>query len=120
MIASGPIRCQDGGARASAGFQTVAMHLRDDSPRMAFLFLGLVLVAAVLLVAGYGAPVGVGAIVGLLLGAIAAVAFIAMAARRNGATAWSGFHQLGEQAVAHDDERARSRPDPATASSRCG
>ena len=56
---------------------------------MAFLFLGLVLVA------GYGAPVGVGVLVGLLLGAMAAVAFVAMASRRNGATTWYGFTSAG-------------------------
>jgi hypothetical protein len=67
------------------------MHLRDGSPLYAYVLLGLVLLAADLLMAGYGAPVGVGVIVGLLLGAMAAVAFVALGARRS-SRSWSGYY----------------------------
>lgn len=51
-----------------------------------FVLLGLVLLAAALLIAGYGLAVGVGVIAGLALGLVAALAFLAMnqRARSNG------------------------------------
>jgi hypothetical protein len=59
----------------------------------AFFFLGLVLLASVLLIAGYGMAVGVGVIVGLVLGGAAVVAFVAMTPRSGSSVhlaAWSG------------------------------
>jgi hypothetical protein len=48
----------------------------------------LVLVAGGLLVAGYGAPVGLGVIVGVLLGAAAMIASLAMSPRTSGSGVW--------------------------------
>lgn len=50
----------------------------------AFLLLGLVVVAAALLTAGYGVPVGIGVIVGLLLGVAAILAFLGLSSRSGG------------------------------------
>jgi len=55
----------------------------------AFLLLGLVLLAAVLLIAGYGAAVGIGLIVGLLLGLAAILAFLAMRPRSGGGSSYA-------------------------------
>lgn len=49
-----------------------------------FLLLGLVLVAAALLIAGYGAAVGTGVIVGMLLGAAVILAFLGLNPRSGG------------------------------------
>lgn len=63
------------------------MNLVSRAP--SFLLLGLVLVAAALLIAGYGAPVGFGVIVGLLLGLAVILAFLAMRPRSIGRSSWS-------------------------------
>jgi hypothetical protein len=58
-----------------------------------FVLLGLVLLAAALLIAGYGLPVGVGVIAGLLLGLAVFLAFLAMNPRSRsyrGFGTWSG------------------------------
>ncbi len=52
------------------------MHLSSRAP--AFLLLGLIVLAAALLIAGYGVAVGVGVIAGMLLGLAAILAFLAM------------------------------------------
>jgi hypothetical protein len=58
------------------------MSVADRVP--AYLLLGLVLVASGLLLAGYGAPVAIGLITGLLLGGAVALAFLAMQTRQTG------------------------------------
>ena len=52
----------------------------------AFLLIGLVVLAAALLIAGYGAAVGVGVIAGMLLGLAAMLAFLAMRPQSSGAS----------------------------------
>lgn len=65
------------------------MHIVSRAP--AFLLLGLVVLAAALLIAGYGAAVGVGVIAGLLLGVAAILAFLAMRPQTSGgSTYWLG------------------------------
>ncbi len=58
----------------------------------ALLFLAIVLVAIVALLAGYGIPVGVGALVGLVLGAIAGVVGVLWLARGPGRSIHLGGH----------------------------
>jgi len=55
----------------------------------AFLLLGLVVVAAALLVAGYGVPVGIGVITDLLLGVALILAFVGLRPRASGSP-WFG------------------------------
>jgi hypothetical protein len=50
----------------------------------AFLLLGLVFVATALLIAGYGVPVGIGVVTGLLLGAAVILAFLGLSQRSPG------------------------------------
>jgi len=52
------------------------MHVASRAP--SFFLLGLVLVAAALLIAGYGAPVGIGVVAGLLLGGAVILAILGM------------------------------------------
>lgn len=60
----------------------------------AFLLLGLVVVAAALLIAGYGVPVGIGLIAGLLLGAAALLALLGLSPRSGRST---GIRSWGTQ-----------------------
>jgi hypothetical protein len=55
----------------------------------AFLLLGLIVLAAALLIAGYGVAVGVGVIAGMLLGLAAILAFLAMRPRTSGGSSYS-------------------------------
>lgn len=61
----------------------------------AFLLLGLVVVATALLIAGYGVPVGIGAIAGLLLGGTAVLAFLGLQSRSSGGTATTWLSRGG-------------------------
>jgi len=61
-----------------------------------FVLLGVVLLAAALLIAGYGPAVGVGVIVGLLLGLAVFLAFLAMNPRSRN----SGFGTWGARSAA--------------------
>jgi len=58
------------------------MHLAPRLP--AYLLLGLVVVATILLIAGYGVPVGIGALAGLLLGLAAIIGFLGLGQRSGG------------------------------------
>ena len=71
----------------------------------ALFFLAVVLVAIVALLAGYGVPVGVGALVGLALGAIAGVIGVLWLARGPGRSiqlggySWSSYDTTGAPSV---------------------
>jgi hypothetical protein len=54
----------------------LAVSISSRTPT--FVLLGVVLIAAVLLIAGYGPAVGVGVMVGLILGLVVVLAFLAM------------------------------------------
>jgi hypothetical protein len=73
----------------SAGRILPSMSVTSRVP--AFLLLGLVLVAAALLIAGYGVPVGIGVIAGLLLGGAVSLAFVGLSPRsgHGGMFMWS-------------------------------
>ncbi len=87
------------------------MHVVSRAP--AFVLLGLVLVAAVLLMAGYGVPVGLGVIVGMLLGLAQILAFLAMRPHTSGgATYWmsdSGSPKQSDQALLQRHHRESMR-----------
>lgn len=69
----------------------------------AFLLLGLVVVAAALLIAGYGVPVGVGVIAGLLLGTAVILAFLGLSPRSGGGV---GFGTWGtRRGAAHPPDQ---------------
>lgn len=55
----------------------------------AFALLGLVVLAAALLVAGYGAAVGIGVLAGMLLGLGSILAFLAMRPHTSGGSSYS-------------------------------
>ena len=55
----------------------------------AFLLLGLIVLAAALLIAGYGVAVGVGVIAGMLLGLAAILAFLAMRPHTSGGSSYT-------------------------------
>jgi len=64
----------------------------------AFLLLGLVLAATALLVAGYGVPVGIGVVTGLLLGAAVILAFLGLSSRSRGsAVTWLSRDESAKQ-----------------------
>lgn len=64
----------------------------------AFVLLGLALVATALLIAGYGVPVGIGVITGLLLGAAVILAFLGLSSRsRGGAVTWLSRDESANQ-----------------------
>jgi hypothetical protein len=75
------------------------MHLSSRLP--AYLLLGLVLVATALLIAGYGVPVGIGVLTGLLLGWAVFVGFLGLHQRSGGSrvVTWG------------TDERSPNQPD---------
>jgi hypothetical protein len=75
---------------------TAQMHLRDASWFSGSVLFGLVLIAAALLVTGYGVAVGVGVIAGLLLGATSMLAVIALSSRRSGGSSY-GFLSSGSR-----------------------
>ena len=63
------------------------MHLASRAP--SFFLLGLVLVAAALLITGYGAPVGIGVVAGLLLGGAVVLAILGMNPQTRGGASFS-------------------------------
>ena len=63
------------------------MHVVSRAP--SFVLLGLVLVAAALLIAGYGAPVGIGVVAGLLLGGAVVLAILGMNPQTHGGASYS-------------------------------
>jgi len=67
----------------------------------AFLLLGLVLVATALLIAGYGLPVGIGVITGLLLGSAVVLAFLGLSSRSRGG---AGFTWLSPDVPANQPD----------------
>jgi len=67
----------------------------------AFLLLGLVVVAAIVLLAGYGVIVAIGLLVGLVLGIVVILAFVALGARSGGGASFSWLTPTG-----------RSQPQP--------
>lgn len=71
------------------GRRAILARMTVSSRIPAFVLVGLVLVAAGLLVAGYGVAVGVGVIAGLILGVAVVLAFLAMNPR-SGASVGSG------------------------------
>lgn len=76
-----------------------------------FVLLGLVLLAAALLIAGYGVAVGVGVIAGLALGLAAALAFLAMnqRSRSNGHLRTWGAPLVAQDQLAHESIARMSR-----------
>jgi len=67
----------------------------------AFLLLGLVFVATALLIAGYGLPVGIGVITGLLLGSAVVLAFLGLSSRSRGG---AGFTWLSPDVPANQPD----------------
>jgi hypothetical protein len=67
----------------------------------AFFLLGLVVVATSLLIAGYGVPVGIGVIAGLLLGAAVILAFLGLSSRSGGG---AGFTWLSRDVSANQPD----------------
>jgi hypothetical protein len=65
------------------------MHLMSRAP--SFILLGLVALATALLIAGFGAPVGIGLIVGLLLGIAVVAALLGMNPQTRSRTWYGGF-----------------------------
>lgn len=65
------------------------MHLMSRAPSI--ILLGLVALATALLIAGFGAPVGIGVIVGLLLGIAVVLALLGMNPQTRGRSWYGGF-----------------------------
>lgn len=63
----------------------------------AFLLLGLVAVATALLIAGYGVPVGIGVVTGLLLGAAVILAFLGLSSRGPAGSTWLARDESANQ-----------------------
>jgi hypothetical protein len=70
------------------GLRAILAPMTVSSRLPAFVLLGLVLVVAALLVAGYGVAVGVGVIAGLILGVAVVLAFLAMNPRSGSFVSW--------------------------------
>lgn len=83
------------------------MHVVSRAP--SFFLLGLVVVAAVLLMAGFGAPVGVGVIVGMLVGAAVILALIGMNPQTRSASWYGGFSSGASSGPPQPDQAAIQR-----------
>ena len=70
----------------------------------AFLLLGLVFVATALLIAGYGVPVGIGVVTGLLLGAAVILALLGLSSRSRGSAGFVSWGSHGVSANQPDHE----------------
>ena len=71
------------------------MHLSSRAP--AFLLLVLVVLAAALLIAGYGVAVGVGVLAGLVLGLATILAFLAMRPQTSGGSSYAFLSPTPDQ-----------------------
>jgi hypothetical protein len=83
--------------------------MRIVSRAPSIILLGLVMVATALLIAGFGAPVGIGVIVGMLVGAAVILALVGMNPQTRSASWYGGFSSGAVSGPPQPDQAAIQR-----------